>query len=117
MGSSICIGYILNDCVVAGDAASSGAGPSGTSEQDAQDQGLVDRIAHRSDPLWVALSQCIGRIEAGLKTPGGAGDTPAASRVLPPGAAQVIFVMSMRVCVTAASGLIWPHVQCSKNSI
>ncbi|KAK9861005.1 hypothetical protein WJX84_000178 [Apatococcus fuscideae] len=73
-----------------GDAASSGAGPSGTSEQDAQDQGLVDRIAHRSDPLWVALSQCIGRIEAGLKTPGGAGDTPAASRVLPPGAAQVL---------------------------
>ena len=74
------------------DASASGAGPSGSSshEQEVHDQGLVDRIAQRSSPLWVALSECIGRIEAGLKSPGGAGDTPATSRVLPPGAAQVI---------------------------
>lgn len=87
---------VLCQCLVipgrichAGDAASE-AGPSGSNDQEAHDQGLVDRIAQRSSPLWVALSECIGRIEAGLKTPGGAGDSPATSRVLPPGAAQVI---------------------------
>ncbi|KAK9866343.1 hypothetical protein WJX84_006185 [Apatococcus fuscideae] len=74
----------------AAEAAASGAGPSRSREQEVHDQGLVDRIAQRSSPLWVALSECIGRIEAGLKSPGGAGDTAATSRVLPPGAAQVL---------------------------
>ncbi len=78
-----------NICADGAEGTSSSAGPSSSSQQDAHDQSLVDRIAQRSAPLWLALSQCIGRIESGLKPPGGAGDTPASSRVLPPGAAQV----------------------------
>jgi len=40
------------------------------------------------EPLWAMLSEAIGRIEAGLAIIAPHADAAAATRVLPPGAAQ-----------------------------
>jgi len=58
-----------------GDAAAAGAA-------------ALEAIARDMEPLWAMLSEAIGRIEAGLASIAPHADAAAATRVLPPGAAQ-----------------------------
>eukprot|EP00884_Botryococcus_braunii_P008498 jgi/Botrbrau1/1764/Bobra.0217s0019.1 len=56
-----------------------------------EDTASLDEIAAQLDPLWAALSRACSHIEASLQgqwPPGG--DSPAATRILPPGASQVL---------------------------
>ena len=51
------------------------------------------------EPLWVALSAAISQIEAGLPAhvDTGSEQPSAAASILPPGAAQVHFVLSLKI--------------------
>ncbi|KAK9821448.1 hypothetical protein WJX81_000342 [Elliptochloris bilobata] len=50
----------------------------------------LEAIARQTEPLWAMLSDTAGRIEAGLAAVAPHSDAAPASRVLPPGAAQVL---------------------------
>ena len=64
----------------------------------ASDAEVLEQLGRQLDPLWQALSLCISKIELGLKAQPTDGSQPSAvARMLPPGAAQVRGVASMRL--------------------
>lgn len=67
----------------------------------------LEAIARQTEPLWAMLSDTIGRIEAGLATVAPHWDAAAASRVLPPGAAQVRCAGNPNP--DSSSVPAWPH--------